>query len=176
MEFEHEVPRREGFFFDVNSFRLDLYRLITCFYASVTFAKYGEGLDEDPVRDLQGEFEEFEVVRLLVNIAVTARIMDEREDRFSNQLGFKCGDLIDDLTEPKRVVPLDLREACNKIIHAEKFNWDVDQLKDEGSLPYPTTRFLTPLMHLYGARGKQRWKATLNVAEFVKCNAILWKD
>lgn len=175
MEVEHEFPRREGFFFNVNSFRLDLHRLITCFYASVTFAEHGEDLDDDPVRDLQGEFEEFEVVRLLVNIAVAARIMDEREDRFSKKLDLRCGQLINDLTEPGNIIPLDLREACNKIIHAKKFNWDVDQLKDEGNLPYPTTRFLTPRMHLYGSKGAQQWKATLEVADFVKYNAILWK-
>jgi hypothetical protein len=175
MEFEHEFARRDGFFFDVNSFRLDLYRLITCFYASVTFAEQGEDLDKDPVRDLQGEFEEFEIVRLLVNIAVTARIMDEREDRHSKKFDLECGQLINDLTEPNRVVTLDLREACNKIIHATKFNWDVEQLKDEGSLPYPTTRFLVPQMHLYGARGSQQWKATLDIKEFVKHNSVLWQ-
>jgi hypothetical protein len=140
----------------------------------VTFAEHGEDLDDDPVRDLQAGFEEFEIVRLLVNIAVTARIMDERENRSSNKFNLHCGQLIEDLTKPANVVPLDLREACNKIIHATKFNWDVDQLKEE-NLPYPTTRFLTPRMHLYGERGNHQWKATLEIAEFVRHNAILWE-
>ncbi len=174
MEIGHPFPRREGYIFDINLFRLDLYRLITCFYASVAFAEYGEDLDDDPVRDLQSDFEEGEIVRLLVNVAVTARIMDERDDRLSAQFNVTCGQLINDLDEPDNIVELDLREACNKIIHARKFNWDVDQLKEE-NLPYPTTRFLTPRMHLYGERGNQRWKATLDIAEFVKHNVVLWR-
>lgn len=175
MEVEHDFPRREGFFFDVNSFRLDLYRLISCFYASVTFAEFGEDIDDDPVRDLQGDFEEFEVTRLLVNIAVTARIMDDRDDRFSKRFELECGQLVNDLAEPDNVQPLNLRAACNKIIHARKFNWDVDQLKDEGSLLYPTTRFITPCMYLYGTNEKKEWKVTLDITKFIRHNAALWK-
>jgi len=141
----------------------------------VTFAEYGEDIDDDPVRDLQGEFEEPEIVRLLVNIAVAARIMDERENRFSAQLNLTCGQLINDCEDSDNIVQLDLRKAYNKIIHAKKFNWDVDQLKDEGNLPYPTTRFLIPRMHLYGERGNQQWKATLDIADFVKHNVVLWR-
>ncbi len=159
----------------MNSFRLDLYRLVSCFYSSVTFAEYGEDRDYDSVRNLQDEFEEYEVTRLLVNIAVTARVMDERDDRLSQKFNLKCGQLIDDLTKPDNMVPLSIREACNKIIHARKFNWDVDQLKDEGNLPYPTTKFIKPYMYLYGTRDKSCWKVTLDITEFVRHNAALWQ-
>jgi hypothetical protein len=174
MEVEHDFPRREGFFFDLNSFRLDLYRLITCFYSSVTFAERGEDLDYDPVRDLQGEFEEFEITRLLVNIAAITRVMDERGNCLSERFGLECGVLIEDLTEPEEIILLNLREACNKIIHAEKLNWDVEQLKNEGNLPYPTSHFITPCIYLYGSKRKKKWKATLDIAKFVKHNATLW--
>jgi len=175
MEVEHEPWRREGFFFDVASFRSDLYRLISSFYASITFAECGEDVDDDPVRELQGDFEEFEITRLMVSIAVAARIMDERDGYLSSKFGLECGQITPDLSQPDVVEPLSLREACNKIIHARKFNWDVEHLKDEGNLPHPITRFVAPTMFLYGRRDKTEWKATLNITEFVRNNAVLWK-
>lgn len=174
MEINHPDYRRGGFFFDEAIFKLDLYRLITCFYASVTFAEYGEDVDADPVRDLQGSFEENEIIRLLVNIAIAVRIMDEREGRFSRKFKLECGSLTVDLSKPGDEIDLSVREACNKIIHAKNFNWDVDQLKDEGSLPYPTTRYLVPIVYLYGSRDGKDWRAALDITKFVRHNAALW--
>lgn len=174
MEIDHPDYRREGFFFDEAMFKLDLYRLITCFYSSVTFAEFGEGVDSDSVRDLQGAFEENEIIRLLVSVATAVRIMDEREESFSRKFKFECGSLIIDLAIPNAVIDLTIREACNKIIHARKFNWDVEQLKDEGNLPYPTTRYLVPTVYLYGDKDGKAWKAVLDVTKFVRHNAALW--
>ena len=174
MEFVYEDDRRDGYFFDAGSFRLDLYRLITCFYSSVAFARYGEDIDHDPIRNLQGEYEGNEIVRLLVNISVQARIMDDRDALLSSRFLLHCGLLVPNLDNPQKDIPLTLREACNKVIHAKKFNWDVEQLKDEGNLPYPTTQYLTPRIYLYGLHGKSKWKATLDISKFVKYNASLW--
>lgn len=171
VEIKHEVPLR--FFFDQRSFRLDLYRLITCFYSSITFAEYGEDYDYDRVRELQQEYEESEIVRLLVNIAVMARIVDDRNEPFPEQFRIQCGKLIVDLSEPTKLEPLSLREACNKIIHAKEFNWDIEQLKNEDDLPYPTTRYLAPRIYLYGAHGTNNWKAILEVSKFVRLSASL---
>jgi hypothetical protein len=175
MEVDHPDLRREGFFFDEVSFKLNLYRLITCFYASVTFAKNGEDIDDDPVINLQGTFEEAEITSLLVRIAISVRIMDEREKHLSNLFKLECGQLIGNINQPEDVIPLTLREACNKIIHTKKFNWDVEQLKDEENLPYPTTRYLVPKMYLYGTKDNKQWKATLDITKFVRQNAALWQ-
>ena len=175
MEVDHESFRREGFFFDRNLFRLDLYRLITCFYSSITFAENIEDHDFDSIKVLQSDFEESEITRLLVNIAVTARIMDDRENNVTSGLSCECGELISDLSKPSNTTSLSLREAYNKIIHAKKFNWDVDNLdKEDETLPYPTTRYLTPRMYLYGSKGEREWKATLDIEKFVKLNDSLW--
>jgi len=45
MELNHPEYRRDGFFFDEVSFKLDLYRLITYFYASATLAEVGAHVD-----------------------------------------------------------------------------------------------------------------------------------
>lgn len=175
METEHEFFRRPGFFFDPNAFRIDLYRLLTCFYSSITFARFGAHIDSDVVRDLQGEFEETEITRLLVSIAVSSRIMDDRDKRRTEKFTLECGRLIPDLSKPETTEPLTLREACNKIIHASKFNWDAECLdKEDARLPYPTTRYVSPRMYLYGKKGTQEWKAELDVTEFVRSNAQLW--
>lgn len=58
---------------------------------------------------------------------------------------------------------LTLREACNKIIHAELFNWKrfAESRVD--------TLGLAPQVVLYGSRGEKKWRCRISIDQFVEC-------
>jgi len=51
---------------------------------------------------------------------------------------------------------------CNKIIHAEKFQFERTFQDDEGQVGS-----LQPLVYIYGTKGRKQWKAKLEIQEFV---------
>lgn len=169
MEAEHDDIRRNGFFFDPQAFRLDLYRLLCVFYSSASFIKHRAAASE--LADLGVEFEEFEVMRLLVNVAATVRVVSDREKTFFRKLKLSCGQLVTDTATPKSKEPLTLREACNKILHATKFNFDVRFVSIPGDKYFPKQSALRPFVHLYGTKDKVNWKASLDVEAFARYNA-----
>lgn len=152
---------KEGHFPNVSNALLELYRLLTIFLASKNFAALltnypGEGLD--PFYKLQ-EVESDEITRLLLSLAITARVIDDREQRVFELIGSNCGELQKDITKTESE-PLDLREACNKIIHAKKVRGDIDKVDGQ--------TYLNGYMYLYGEHGKTKWRAKLDIVLFAK--------
>lgn len=173
MEIEHEEFRRDGFFFDMQAFRLDLYRLLCGFFSSGEFARLSRAPATEPLAELAAEYQESEITRLLVSVAATIRVIQDRDQSAIKQLAAHCGYLMPDLKSSKMKEPLTIREACNKIIHATRFNFDVKALPmTERGLPNPT-HTLRPLLHLYGKQRSTEWKAELNILQFTMANAVL---
>lgn len=169
MELQDEDFRRDGFFFDVQVFRCDLYRLLNSFFATAEYAKLSCKRETESLSLLAEEFQEFEITHLLVSIAATVRVIQDRDARHGAKSRASCGKYFVD-ADKKQSVPLTLREACNKIIHAERFNFDAKTLPvSERGLPNPTYT-LRPFMHL-GRYGSTNWKAELNVLQFVRGDA-----
>ena len=81
---------------------------------------------------------------------------DESEADVDERNPFFCGRLQMDSEEEQ----LSLREACNKIIHAHKINFD--QLPVEGQEGH-----FGPFVYLYGVRGRTAWKAILNIRQYL---------
>lgn len=152
----------EGHFPKTETALLELYRLMAIFLASKSFAELREnypGEGQDAIYTLQ-QCEEEEITRILLMLAVTARVIDDREGRPLNRAGTNCGKLVPDLAAPVEEV-LTLREACNKIIHAQKVRVDIE-------LPETVQTYLNPIIYIYGEQGKLKWKATLDVIAFAK--------
>lgn len=152
---------KEGHLPNTSNTLLELYRLLTIFLASKNFATLltnypGEGFD--PFYQLQ-EVESDEITRLLLSLAITARVVDDRENRVLELIGSNCGEFQRDIQNSDTEV-LDLREACNKIIHAKKIRGDIDEINGQ--------TYLNPFLYLYGEHGSKRWKAKLNVISFAK--------
>mgnify|MGYP001594820400 FL=1 len=138
-----------------------MYRLLTIFLASKDFAKLltnypGEGYD--PFYKIQ-EVESDEITRLLLSLAITARVIDDRESRVFELVGSNCGEIQRNIHNPDIEV-LDLREACNKIIHAKKVRCDIDEINGQ--------TYLNPFIYLYGKHGANNWKAKLYIINFAK--------
>lgn len=142
---------------------LELYRLLSIFLASPSFARLRKGTGErwEAIDHLQ-QFEEDEITRILLYAAVTARVVDDREEGILDLVGLPCGTLTETRGGKATETALLLREACNKIIHAKKIRFDVSETDERQ--PY-----INPTLYLYGTRSNgAEWKATLDVIRFVK--------
>ena len=149
-----------GYMPEMEPTRLDLYRLLNQFLASKNISDLCE--EDAWLCEAMGNLDYFfenEAIRILLSAAVLARVIDDREHNLKN-FDTDCGELIPDVKNPNNVIPLTLREACNKIIHATTIRYDVEVVHLE-------QRYLNPFVYYYGKKGKVEWKATLNVIDFV---------
>jgi hypothetical protein len=107
-----------------------------------------------------------EVSRILLNSAIALRVMDDRDGVLA-RLG-NCGewrrDVVSDRTEQ-----LQLREACNKIVHAEQVNFDIERL-DGGAIDRPglSPSYMTPIVYLYGTHRQVQWRCALDIVAYVR--------
>ena len=142
---------------------LELHRLLSIFLSSKSFAELrtGTGEEFDSIAEIQ-QHEGDEITRILLAVAITARVIDDRQNKVFDAISESCGTLVDVVATPGEESPLSLREACNKIIHAQKIRFDLSETDAHQT-------YLNPLIYLYGQRQNgAEWKATLNVIEFAK--------
>ncbi len=160
---------REGHVPDMKTVFLDLHRLLAIFLSSRSFAEIAREDIDDPLIELQ-EWEVDEITRILITSAVMGRILDDRGGPELDQKPTNCGELIEDLIAPGTWIPLTLREACNKIIHATKVRTDLEQ-DAKNRLAY-----FNPIMYFYGQRNGKDWKATLFIQDFVRDFYVRYKN
>jgi len=156
-----QQQRKEGHFPNTEHAILELHRLLSIFFASRNFAEHcnmppGEGFD--PIYKIQ-EVENDEITRILLSLAVTARVIDDREGYVFERVGSDCGTLQTDVATTAIDV-LEIREACNKIIHANKVRFDVETLGEQ--------KYLNPVIYLYGNLKGKNWRAQLDIVKFCK--------
>ncbi len=155
--------------------RQGLYHLFCCFYASKALFEFGKDALGGNFRQLQEECETFEIQRTLFTIADRLRVAEEA---FNNAYGIKpneaeteTGVLQRDITKPSEE-RLTFREACNKIIHAKKINFDVAEHGFEAGEGY-----LNPWIFIYGKdQDKKDWRAKLDIQPFVNLGAFFCRE
>jgi hypothetical protein len=156
-----EAVFKQGYSPNTEHAALEIYRLLCIILASPAFAKLRDGTGEtwDPILHLE-QFEDDEITRILLSCAITARVVDDRENGDLSRLAGPVGLLAEPVDAPAG--PLTLREACNKIIHAKKRRFDVEHTEE--MQPY-----VNPTIYLYGLRSSGgEWKATLDVIAFAR--------
>lgn len=149
------------------SLRADLYRLLTAFLASKNLIALSDGRDFCPFWTARDELEQSEIVRLLVSTAIQIRILEEDFTASYKSQGKQVpaspstGIWVKNLANPVAEEPLSIREACNKIIHAERINFDRVNAR------HPTRSYLRPKVYLYSsAKRKVGWRAVLDVPRY----------
>ena len=148
---------------DPNMYFAEVYRLLSLVLASPAIATHYE---KDSGRWFGIGWQEAEISRSLIHVASYYRVKyDDGSWEHAKWLhkDFRgVGELVD---SRGRAQPLEFREACNKVIHALRIHFDGEPDTPEklGSL--------TPIVHFYGSKGKQEWKAVLNVVEFCRAAA-----
>jgi hypothetical protein len=170
-EFDTSWHAVKGPIFDGAFAREKLFLLLSLFNASRPNADLCDDGDGCTFRGLIDEFEEELITRLLIETAAMIRMKD---DLFEQQHGIKAAtqkDIVGKLFLPaKNPVggPLNLREACNKIIHAKLINFDMARRRDWHA------RYFNPKIYLYGERGKQEWKAEVDIIRFVEFGTTMF--
>jgi len=178
---------RSGHSIDEIQIRLELYRLVTMILAS------GEIADRalnwcSKIKDhagyhthfLQGLAERYfgdELSRILIYVAIQGRLYSSMKYPSSFPIWAEaCGELEQAPSSDAplgqgpldgKIIPLTLKEAFNKIIHATIMNTDSDVVSDGEELA--TTNRIKPTLYLYGRHmnGKP-WRVTLELMEFVR--------
>jgi hypothetical protein len=164
-------PVKNGHHPNISNVLLDIYRLLTIFMASKGIAELEMPLPhlyaEDPLQRFD-EFESDEMTRILLTVAITIRVIDDRESKSFDFLALNCGCLTPNTGDAMRVSDLTVREACNKVLHASKIEFERTTL--------PNGRcFLQPRIHLFGTDyRRQTWQANLDIVLFCReCTSIL---
>lgn len=152
-----------GWKFESALIDLEIYRLITAFGASRTFVDNAsaEGANAGAWEMLKN-FECVEIPRILVSVAAMCRSNLDAGIGAGEESDRPVG-LIDSDNDhpPEEWQDLLFRNACNKILHADNINFDVDDTRLGMRGP------LNAKLYLYGTHRKKHWKALLDVSEFV---------
>ncbi|MXN66714.1 hypothetical protein GR183_17505 [Stappia sp. GBMRC 2046] len=145
-----------------------VYRLLSLVLADDAIAVAAAN-ENDQLAELRSLFIEEEIVHLLFGTAIANRAHDDhmqgpRQD--PNELSFapvdrSCGEWVRDVQRPDAQC-LTLREACNKIIHAE--NIRIETIARNGR----AFEVINPVVYLEGRRGRTQWSATLDLVQYAQ--------
>jgi hypothetical protein len=149
--------------------RKALYTILSGFYASPHIHKIAAERFFAELTGLLDDVEQATLQEKMIYVAIRLRILDDyntslnhapyKKDAATWNVGF-----IDDMKGSK--VNLTLREACNKIIHAQLFNWKVFATS-------PVDKFgLAPQVVIYGTHGIKKWRCRIVIDKFVECSCF----
>ncbi len=177
--------KSEGkYLFDKGTILQKAYTLLCVFFANKEIARTSNPSDpNDPLRSLEDLFFTTEASRLLIEIAIAIRVLDDQmqilpitdKTRIRYDASKKMVDsfeyaLFDDLN-------LNLRETCNKIIHSEimephftdgtePHELDFAYRQGEGDKEI-NWQHINGYVRLSGTKGKQVWYVLLDLKTFI---------
>ena len=109
----------------------------------------------------------------MISLAIKLRILDDlfRENKQQYILPFNS---VGSLTEDSSKKELTFREACNKIVHALKFQ---PQTKPAQNSPDYLIKdaYYIPLTRLLGEKGKKKWETEIDMHRFLLSALALTK-
>lgn len=144
-----------------DSYFSDVRNLIRHFLASEKLATL---VKDRKLSRFGNTFDQAEISRLLINISSYHRVkVDDGTWEHAEWMHEKydgVGELVTDVEKHPEPIQLSLREACNKIIHSKKVEFDI-AINQTTKIEY-----LNPVVYLTGSRYKSKWKAKLNIIDF----------
>jgi hypothetical protein len=154
------MPPSEGFVFESPQVDMEIYRLLTMVLASQALAECARSPNGGLRLEWLRKIEVAEVSRALVSLAAIVRTGLARGPVGSIELQRPVGLLYEGPPTASKPADLTLREACNKILHADVVDPEV---RDEGPELGPS---LTRRINLYGQHRGRDWRAVLDVVSF----------
>lgn len=154
-----QVPLMPGYRLNSEIVRRDLHMLLSIFMAIRPIQLAVDGR-EDPIESLQARFGEAEIQHLLISTAIMNRAqLDHMANLRSdpNELSFPIrNEICGRLHQPREheAVALTLREACNKIVHAEEISLSIEQHE--------------PRITLSGRQRGIQWVAVVEIVRYVR--------
>lgn len=147
---------------NITSALIDLHKLLTIFQASESIAALAESQLLPPTRQIFDGIERDEITRILLGVAATVRIVEDRKmkgGRVYDLLVNAVGSLVADSDRPSNREKLELREACNKILHSRS----IEALQRLGANNVPA---LDGRIRLRGKKDKRDWVAEIDAVDF----------
>jgi hypothetical protein len=145
----------------------DLYRLLSVVAADGAIAHEFES--GDPLISLREKFMHDELLHLLVSTAVMNRLHGEHKRAERTNVADAdnlCGRLIlDFIKKPDDIIDLSLREACNKIIHADDITHEADDYAERSGLTV-----LPNTLVLRGRYNRRHWRAYLWLTAYIRAS------
>ena len=144
----------------------EIYELLSFFLSSQPMAEleqsplYGSG---DPVHQF-GQLERDLITKRLIAVAITVRILDDTQSAVFDLFTDYCGTITRDRKRSLETNGLGLRDACNKIIHARKVEFDVGHTATG-------IAYLHPYVHLEGTEREKSWAANVYIVKFCRESA-----
>ena len=145
MEKQYEQDHNQGLRVDPERVRLLSFRLLTIYLASKKLNCLRDG-EYNSGPDILSQYERPEIEHLLLQIAILCRTADDNaiawrtlEERRNPTAGRVYPD-----TSQSEFGQLGLRDACNKIIHQKKVNYEVI----DGE--YFWNNYIEPTLYIYG--------------------------
>jgi hypothetical protein len=162
-----DYKKTSGFNLEASQIDIQIYRLISVIAGSKIFSEKIANSDEAQKWKWFKKNEIPELSRLLLSIAAISRSNIDSWNSHSetDKLNIErpVGVLFQDINNMDNHKPLKFRNACNKILHTDKFNPEAnDQSRGLDSE-------LKPMIHLYGSHYDNDWKIRLNVYDFALC-------
>ena len=155
---EHPSDRNDDFRYEIEFanelIELDVYRLLTILYSSKSL--HTADIFGFPM--MSWKFELAEIYRIVFNLAIRARNI---LDKSNAEIKIISANTTGKLEQNSNTTELSFREACNKIIHSEHINFGIIPLINQ-QLHGGVTEFI----YVYGKKGKDQWKATINLIQF----------
>ena len=187
---------------DAEQIKLNAYRLGCLFFANKEIARRSDPDAPSAVAKLEQHFFKREMSHLLLQIAISLRVMDDQmralpEKDAKRSVYFCRRDEINNKFQCMMFDELPLREVCNKIIHALTVEPDITDALDSHHLDDIANNFaclegaeeggaiiwdpvkwrhLTGNIRLIGLNGKEEWHQFLEVPEFIEAITSLLRD
>ena len=155
----------QGHPIDTITLEREVYWLATVFAASSTLHQLAPDEDDNELDKLRLHFEISEASRLLISVGVMIRNLMDAKSPEMLELYIRKKDMIVGhytIGKKRRKKELTFREACNKLIHALRINFDMAG-RNKKKLGY-----LRPKVYLYGEFRDEGWRAVLDVTKFIK--------
>lgn len=188
-----KLPGLSSYILDRETIKLDAYRLVCVFYASKEIARQSDPTGEYPdaaVR-LEASFFAREMSRLLLSIAIAVRTLDDQMQRATGEapllVAYRKARESADRFAFMEFESMPLREACNKIIHAnvveahtregtEPHAYDEMYSEDTSESERLAWSHLSGHVRLGGTKGGKEWWCLLHVPTFVEALYALLHD
>jgi len=155
--------KHDKYIFDDEEIEKECYLITSCFIASEQIHLLQRKSSNWGIKRFILE-EQYLIKKHLISLAIKLRMIDDLM-KYYKKTDYICSlkNKVGVITEDNEKVDLTLREACNKIIHANKIEFKF-KYNQHGS---KKIRYLAPEVLLHGRKGKKFWKADLKILRLV---------
>lgn len=158
--YQNDISNAEGFM----TIETAIFKLLSCVWADKEYQKLSAKKMYTGIEKTFDELTINHILKYLIEVATLYRLQEyQRLNDPKYKKKYKPNEkVVGILHQPEgsKGVPLNMLEACHKIIHAEKVNYDLRKL------PKIDRQYIYPKFYIYGKKYNKKWKAVLDLIEF----------